>query len=143
MSKHLISFLLMYSTNTLAGEFKSADEIIKKLSAYQISDITGDTQRLKNKEKLKIDEMFDDLEFAAKYLEDKKPTEEVVYNLERVCLLTFIHDPSSYSVDLIMSVYDKNTEIFKRASKKLHSYDQQVILEVLEGKSQALKDPED
>jgi len=141
MSKYLFLFLLTFSVNSFSSQFKSSDEIINKLNSYQISDITGDAQRLKNKEKLKIDEMFDDLETAAKYLEDKTPNEEIAYSLERVCLLTFLHDPSSYSAELIMSVYDKNTELFKKASKKLHSYDQKVILEVLDGKSRALRDP--
>ncbi|MBK9323485.1 MAG: hypothetical protein IPM97_11190 [Bdellovibrionaceae bacterium] len=139
MSKYFFILSLAFASVLQAKEFTSSDQIVKKLSAYQLHDLTGDIQRLKNKESLKIDEMFDDLEAAAKFLEGKTPSEDVAYHIERVCLLTFLHDPTSFAVDLTLSTYEKNKSIFEKAAKKLHNYDMQVILEVYDGKSGALK----
>src|SRR5437868_6091953 len=131
MKKYCILLSLLFSVHAFAAEFKSADEIVKKLGTYKVSDVEGDVQRLKNKEKLKIDEMFDDLEAAAKFLKDKTVSEDLALQMERVSLLTFLHDQTTFAADLILPVYDKNTEVFKTAAKRLHPYDRDVILLVL------------
>lgn len=137
MNKFIFLLIMAFSVNLFAAEFKSADAILKKLSAYKVADVEGDIKRLKNKEKLKIDEMFDDLEAAAKFFETGTPSEEAVYQLERVSLITFIHDPSTFAVDLILPVYIKNTALFKKAAKRLHPVDATLIMDVLEGKADA------
>jgi hypothetical protein len=140
MKKYFALLILMISTHAFAAEFKTADEILRKLATYKATDIDGDVKRLKNKEKLKIDEMFDDLEATVKFLNGKAPSEEVTYEMERVCLLTFLHDPSTFAVDLILVVYDKNQDVFIKAAKRFHPYDRDVILQVLDGKSKVFKD---
>jgi hypothetical protein len=136
MKTSLFIFTLIFSASAFAG-FTSNDDIVKKLSSYKVADIEGDKARLKKKEKLKIDEMFNDLRDAAKFLESNTPSEAVAFEMERTCLLTFIHDPSTFAVDLILEIYEKNIPLFKKASDNLHPRDKAVILEVLEGKLDA------
>lgn len=117
-----------------AVEFKSSEEILVKLSAYKVEDINGDAEKVERKQKLKIDEMFEDLEAAAKYIGKDKISVELAFEIERVSIITFLHDPMTYSAELILDVYERNMEIFQTAAKRLHPVDSKLILGVLEGK---------
>jgi len=138
MGKYLLPLLLIFSMKASA-DFKSTDEVIKKLSAYTIADIDGDEQRLKDKKPLKIDEMFNDLEETNKYFETNKINEEAAREMERVVLLTLLHDPSGFATELVYPVYSKNVDLFKKAAEKLHPYDRKVILQVLQGQKEAVE----
>ena len=109
----------LLSMQVFAAEFKSNDDILKKLASHTVEDIKGDAKRVEAKEKLKIDEMFDDLEAAAKFIDKSEVTEDMAVELERVCLITFLHDPTTLSADLIIKVYDRNQGVFKKAAKRL------------------------
>ncbi|RYF50599.1 MAG: hypothetical protein EOO38_05280 [Cytophagaceae bacterium] len=139
MKNIFIILSLVFSFTAHAADFKSNEEIFKKLSAYKTEDIEGDAKRLEKKEKLKIDEMFDDLEAASKYVVKNSLTPEVALEMERVCLITFLHDPATFGADLILPAYDKHRDVFKAAAKKLHPYDMGILLEVLSSKSDVLK----
>lgn len=130
--------LLFLFVSALAEDFKSPEEAVKKLAAYTVADIEGDQLRLKEHKDLKIDDMFNDLESAAKYLEKNPLTEDLAYQMGRVTVITFINDPSAFAVDLILPTYQKNKKLFEKAAKRLHSYDRTLLLETLKSHDQAL-----
>jgi hypothetical protein len=151
MKTYLFAFLIAFTSKSIAADFKSADEVIKKLSAYTMADITSDDARnernrlkknAKDEEKLKIDEVKDDIKLTVIYLQTHPVTEDLVFALERACLLTFMRDEQTESADFILKIYQKNVDLFKKASKKLYPYDAHVIIDVLDGKSGFDKDTE-
>lgn len=131
----LIASLLWISCPAIAEDFKTADEAVKKLSGYTVADIEGDKIRHKENKELKIDLMFNDLENAAKLSQKDSLNEDLAFQMERVALITFIHDPSAFAVDLILPVYQKNKAIFEKAAQKLHPVDRALILDTLESHS--------
>lgn len=139
MKKISLLFLipLFLTTPAFAQEFKSQEDAEKKLATYTVSDIDGDSKRLADKQELKIDQMFNDLEATAKLLEKEIPSEGLVLQMERVSLITFINDPSTFAVELILPIYQKNKTLFEKAAQKLHSYDRNMILQILKSKDQA------
>ncbi|MBC7370533.1 MAG: hypothetical protein H7326_03150 [Bdellovibrionaceae bacterium] len=143
MKTLLFVLTILLSMQVFAAEFKSNDDILKKLASHTVEDIKGDAKRVEAKEKLKIDEMFDDLEAAAKFIDKSEVTEDMAVELERVCLITFLHDPTTLSADLIIKVYDRNQSVFKKAAKRLHPYDMGIILEVLRSKNEVSKNGQD
>jgi len=134
MKLKALLFTLIFSSTVFAAPFKSVTEAETKLATYTVDDIDGDKQRVVEGKPLKIDEIFDDLEAVVTLLEKDTLTVELAYQLERACLLASLHDPSNYAVDIILSVYQKNKETFKKAAEKLHSFDRKNLLEVFKGK---------
>lgn len=139
MKKISLLFLipLFLTTPALGQEFKSQEDAERKLATYTVNDIDGDSKRLADKQELKIDQMFNDLEATAKLLDKATPSEGLVLQMERVSLITFINDPSTFAVDLILPVYQKNKALFEKAAQKLHSYDRGMILQILKSKDEA------
>ncbi|WP_413288114.1 hypothetical protein [Bdellovibrio sp. HCB337] len=132
---------LLTSLAHAATEFKNVEDAVKKLKAYTIADIEGDKARLKEGKTLKIDQMFDDLEGAVKLAEKNTLSEDLVHQMERVAIITFINDPSAFAVsDIMLPLYQKNKELFKKAAEKLHSTDRALILETLDEQDKALSD---
>lgn len=125
---------LFISTSAFAAPFKTVTEAEEKLATFTVADIDGDEQRLASGKSLKINEIFDDLKEAVAVAEKTKLTEELALQMERLCLLASLHDPSNYAVDLILPVYQKNKALFEKASQKLHPYDRKNLIEVLKGK---------
>lgn len=134
----ILLFSGLLSLPAFAEDFKSAEATTKKLSAYTVSDIEGDKNRLKERQELKIDQMFNDLESAVKYLEKNPLTEDLAYHMERVSLITFINDPSAFAAEIILPVYQKNKSTFEKAAQKLHSFDRKLLLETLRSHDHAV-----
>jgi hypothetical protein len=133
----LLTITLLSFSAHAATDFKSVDDATKNLSSYSVADIDGDAKRLKEKQELKIDQMFNALEETAKFLEKNTLTEDLAYQMERVSLITFIHDPTTFAVDLILLVYQKNKVLFEKAAQRLHPYDRNLLLETLKSKDEA------
>ncbi len=142
MKLHRLLFIIssLFTFSAYAAEFKSVDEAAKKLSAYTVADIDGDAKRLKENQELKIDQMFNDLEKTEKFLRKNNLTEDLAHEMERVSLITFIHDPTTFAIDLILPVYQKNRIIFEKAAQKLHPYDRNLLMEILKSKDKAETD---
>lgn len=135
----IIATLLLSTFANAAIEYKTIEEATKQLAVFTVEDIKGDEARLKEGKGLKIDEMFDALEAAVKVTEKNAPTEDLVLEMERVTLITFLHDPSAFAVsDIILPVYRKHKELFKKAAKQLHPVDRKLILSTLDGQDKAL-----
>lgn len=128
MKKLILIFSLLFSQLALAG-FKNADEAQKKLSTYTVADIKGDVDRLAAKKPLKIDEIFDDLTATVEMLGKNAPTEDLALEMERACLLTSLHDPSNYAIEIILPIFIKNKAVFEKASESLHPTDQKNLME--------------
>jgi hypothetical protein len=139
MKSSLVLTALLFSVSAFAGEFKSQEEILKKLTTYSFADIEGDEARLKNREPLKIDEMFNDLEAASKFIKSAAVSEDLAFELERVCLLTMVRNPAGGGLDRILNVYANNRSTFIRAFRGFHPEDQSVLKESFKGKSDAEK----
>lgn len=142
MKKQILTFFILFISSLIsfplyAENFTSSENAVEKLEAYTVKDIEDDKERLKKRRELKIDEMFKDLERAMKYLEKSPLTEELAFQLERVSLITLIHDPSAYAIEIILPVYQKNKDLFKKAAKKLHPVDRDLILDLLQSHDEA------
>lgn len=139
--KTLILFCSLFmSTSVIAAPFNNVTEAEEKLATFSVADIDGDEQRLAAGKNLKINEIFEDLKETVALLEKAKLTEALALQMERLCLLASLHDPSNYAVDLILPVYQKNKALFEKASQKLHPYDRKNLLEVLKGKDHEATD---
>lgn len=128
MKKLILIFSLLFSQLAWAG-FKTVEEAQKKLSTFTVADIKGDVDRLAAKQPLKIDEIFDDLTATVEMLGKNKLTEDLALEMERACLLTSLHDPSNYAIEIILPIYIKNKAIFERAAESLHPTDQKNLME--------------
>ena len=132
----LISTLL--TVPAFAETFKSADDAVKKLEAYTVSDVEGDKARLEARQPLRIDQMFEDLEGAVKLIGKQALTEDLAYQMGRVTIITFINDPSAYAVgEIILPVYQKNKKVFEKAAQKLHPVDRKLLLDTLKSFDEA------
>jgi hypothetical protein len=131
MKNFLFLALLAFTAHANAIEFKSQEEIVKKLSAYSMEDIKGDFNRGKKDERLKIDDMYDDIEAAGKFLVGKKPTEDVAFELQRVLILTMFRDRLGHAFDFFIDIYSVNTPVFEEAAKRFQDYDRDVTLKPL------------
>jgi hypothetical protein len=132
----------LLSFPAFAEDFATTEDAEKKLSSYSVADMEGDKKRLADKQELKIDQMFNDLEACVKLLEKKPMTDEMALQMSRVSLITFINDPSAFAIDIILPAYQKNKALFEKAAQKLHPVDRAVLLDTLKNHDKANKEGE-
>lgn len=120
---------LFFSLNVQS--FENSREVAEKLSKWDVSDIEADVERVEKGKNLFIDEMFDDLEAADSFFSNHRIDEVSALQMQRVALLTFLHDPMTYGAQLIARTYSKNKALFRKAANKLHPYDRKIIEEQL------------
>lgn len=120
-------FLLLFllGAPVIAAEPKNSADVVRKLSDYTISDIDGDQERLEKKQRLRIDDMFDDLEAANAVLKNQTVTVDAAYEIQRVSLLTSLHDPTLFAVQLVAPLVKKNKTAFAEARRRFHPVDRQ------------------
>jgi hypothetical protein len=113
--------------------FTSEKKLIEKLSAHTVEDIKGDIGRNEKKKPLKIDEIFDDVDGAVNFYRNNKLSKEGATQIQRVCLLTLLHDNTSYCIERTLRLYDRNKAIFKGNKNRFHPYDWKLISDLYEG----------
>ena len=123
----LFILLILSASAVFSAEFKNSSDVVKRLSSYGISDIDGDQERLRKKQRLRIDDMFEDLKAANAALKNQTITVDAAYEIQRVSLLTSLHDPTLFAVQLVVPVAKKNKSAFAAARLRFHPVDRELL----------------
>lgn len=133
----LILTLSLFSSTLWAAEFKTQSEAEKKLATYGVSDVETAIKKSQEARNQKMDEMFDDLTATSKLIGKASPSEDLAYEMVRVTLLTFVHDPTGYAIDTIIEVYKNNTALFDKVAQRFHPYDRDLFLKTIKARVRA------
>lgn len=118
-------------------EFKTSQEVIKKLKTYDAEKIKSAVGE--DRDKIE-DNLIDDLDGAVHFANKNKVDGEFMKAVVSAASLSLKHDPSIYAAEIVGPLYKKEKKAFKEALKSLNKKDSAELEEAILDKAKEEKE---